>query len=122
MLSHRRHLLLGPSASVPDLAQQAGRGSKLTGKLKSTIAKAIQHRQMMLTRYPNLPSEKVECFTILRPRSTETRIGRPYPHDKQIVATPVKELKAAVEPNPQRGMPSFSFVVPNQRLPLWEEC
>lgn len=53
-----------------------------------------------------------------------------------MVATPVKLLNAAVEPKymsprrlsttvdstrPQSGMPSFSLVVPNQRLPLIEQ-
>ena len=71
---------------------------KLTGMQKMTMARHIQQRQMMLMARPNFPSEKLERFTILRPRSTDTSIGSPYAQDKQIVATPVKLLKAAVEP------------------------
>lgn len=47
---------------------------------------------------PNLPSEKLEFLTALRPLIKEIRIGIPYEQHKHIVAQPVKELNAAVDP------------------------
>lgn len=64
----------------------------------STIANAIQQRTMMLIAKPNFPKLKVDDLTILRPRTTLTRMGMPYAQLRQMVATPVKELKAAVDP------------------------
>lgn len=71
---------------------------KLTGMQNRTMARLIQQRQRPLMTYPNLPSENVESLTLARPRRRETRMGRPYPQDRQMVATPVKLLNAAVEP------------------------
>lgn len=70
----------------------------LVGMQKITMARAIQARQMPLIRNPKRPREKAECLMSLRPRRTETKMGSPYPHDRQMVATPVKLLNAAVEP------------------------
>lgn len=70
----------------------------LTGMEKSTIANNIHTMVIELITNPNLPSEKVLCATAFLPRTRDTRIGIPYEHDKHIVAQPVNELKAAVEP------------------------
>ena len=69
------------------------------GIQKSTTARQIQQTVMQLMRKPQRrPSEKDESRTARRPRSMEIRMGRPYEVDRQMVATPVNELNAALDP------------------------
>jgi len=68
------------------------------GMQNRIMANMIHITVIRLIIKPNFPREYVECLTALRPRTRDTRIGMPYDVLRQMVATPVKALNAAVDP------------------------
>jgi hypothetical protein len=57
---------------------------------------------------PNLPNENGASLTNALLRKTEHRMGNPYDAPRQIVATPVKALKAAYDPKYIRPKSAFT--------------
>ena len=76
----------------------ASRPVSTVGRQNKTMAREIQSRVTTLMAKPKRPSEKVAWTRWRRPWQSETRMGSPYEVDRQMVATPVKLLKAAEEP------------------------